>query len=421
MRTAFLSFIVISSLSTLLSCSPGPVPEPPAEPTLPEISAEGTAAIDEFLTSAVAGGQVPKAVAMVANSEEILYEGASGKKDVANDIDVDLDSIFNLASMTKPTTSVATMMLAEEGAFDLDDPVSTYLPDMADRDVVTAIDEDAGAFETEPADSEITIRQLLAHTSGLAYGFSNPTMQMLIDVSGEQNTMNLPLVSHPGTVWNYSGSTAVLGDLVAEVSGMPLDEFLRTRVFEPLGMDDTSYAVPAENTERVVTIHRVVDGELVESPTPETVQSAVRGDGGLYGTAPDYIRFLQMLLKKGEFEGTRLLSEASVDAMIANQIGSVNVEIQVSTNLATSSDFPIGAGTDKFGLGFQITASKPANPDLRAPGSFSWAGIFNTHFWGDPDREIVAVILMQQLPFYSDEAMTVYQGFEEVVNRNLVN
>ena len=128
-----------------------------------------------------------------------------------------------------------------------------------------------------------------------------------------------------------------------------------------------------------------------------------------------------MLLNKGDFEGTRLLSEAAVDAMVANQIGSINVETQVSTNPATSSDFPIGAGSDKFGLGFQITASNAANPDLRAPGSFSWAGILNTHFWGDPDREIVAVILMQQASFYSDETMAVYQGFEEVVNRNLVN
>ena len=276
MRTALLSLILVSSLSTLLSCAPEPVPEPPVEPTLPEISAEGAAAVDEFLAAAVAGGQVPKVVAVVANRKEIFYEGTFGKKDVANDIDVALDSIFGLASMTKPITSVATMMLAEEGAFDLDDPVSKYLPDMADRKVVTAIDEDAGTFETEPAKSEITIRQLLAHTSGLAYNFWNPTMQALIDVSGERNTMNLPLVSHPGTVWNYSGSTAVLGELVAEVSGISLDTFLRTRIFEPLGMDDTAYAVPAESIERVVTVHRVVDGELVETPTPETIRSGVR-------------------------------------------------------------------------------------------------------------------------------------------------
>ena len=311
-------------------------------------------------------------------------------------------------------------MLLEEGAFELDDSVSMYLPDMADREVITSIDESAGTYETEPAESGITIRQLLAHSSGLAYAFSNPTMKSLIDVLGVGDTLDLPLVSQPGTMWNYSGSTAVLGNLVAEVSGMPLDEFLKVRIFDPLGMDDTSYSVPAEKTGRVVTVHSLVDGGLVEAPTPETVGSAVRGDGGLHSTAPNYVRFLRMLLNGGEFEGKRLLSEASVDAMITNQIGSITVETQRTTDPATSSDFPIGAGADKFGLGFQITASSAVNPDLRAAGSYSWAGIFNTHFWGDPEREIVAVILMQQLPFYSDEAMAVYQGFEEEVNRNLI-
>ncbi len=320
--------------------------------------------------------------------------------------------------MTKPVTSVATMMLAEEGAFDLDDPVSMYLPDLAGRDVVTEVDEDAGIYRTEPADSEITIRQLLTHTSGLAYNFSNPTMQAMIDISGEPNVTNLPLVAHPGTAWNYSGSTAVLGNLVSEISGLPLDEFLHSRIFEPLAMVDTFYRVPDDKRRRVVTVHRTVDGELVEGEVPETVQSVVRGDGGLYGTAPDYIRLLRMLLNGGELDGTRLLSPDSVETMLTNQIGDIVVETQVSTNPARSLDFPIGAGADKWGLGFQLTAL--TMPDMRAPGSYSWAGINNTHFWGDPEREIVAVILMQQLPFYGKDAMAVYEGFEQRVNRNLV-
>jgi CubicO group peptidase (beta-lactamase class C family) len=199
------------------------------------------------------------------------------------------------------------------------------------------------------------------------------------------------------------------------------------RIFEPLGMNDTSYVVPSGKRSRVVTVHRLVDGELVENPVPATVQSAVRSDGGLAGTAPDYIRFLQMLLNKGKVggevgsdpAGPRLLSEASVDAMIANQIGDLVVETQRSTNPALSLDFPAARG-DKFGLGFLLTVSNADNPDLRAPGSYTWAGIFNTHFWGDPQREIAGVLLMQQLPFYDDEAMRVYQGFEERVNRNLV-
>ena len=411
---------LISSLF-VAACAPDS-PQPSAVETVPAgppaISDRGRAALDEFLRASVADGRVPKVVAMAANSNEVMFQGAYGKQSVADDIDVGVHSIFNLASMTKPVTSVATMMLAEEGAFDLDDPVSMYLPDLAGRDVVTEVDEDAGIYRTEPADSEITIRQLLTHTSGLAYNFSNPTMQAMIDISGEPNVINLPLVAHPGTAWNYSGSTAVLGNLVSEISGIPLDEFLHSRIFEPLAMVDTFYRVPDDKRRRVVTVHRTVDGELVEGEVPETVQSVVRGDGGLYGTAPDYIRLLRMLLNGGELDGTRLLSPDSVETMLTNQIGDIVVETQVSTNPARSLDFPIGAGADKWGLGFQLTAL--TMPDMRAPDSYSWAGINNTHFWGDPEREIVAVILMQQLPFYGRDAMAVYEGFEQRVNRNLV-
>jgi CubicO group peptidase (beta-lactamase class C family) len=397
----------------LVAC--GATPAPPAPPS---ISAREAADIDTLIETTMAERGIPKAVAMVANGDTVLYQGTFGRQRVADDIEIGLDAIFNLASMTKPVTSVAVMMLAEEGAFALDDPVSRYLPAMAARVVVTSMDTAARTYETTPAATEITIRQLLSHTSGLAYDFSNQTMRTLMDITGKQ-PLELPLVDQPGTKWNYSGSTAVLGNLVAEVSGMPLDVFLQSRIFEPLGMVDTSYVVPADKRARVVTIHTLVDGTLVEGPVPETVESGVRGDGGLYGTAPDYIRFLQMLLNKGELDGVRLLSEASVDAMTSNQIGAIRVQTQGTTNAARSADFPIGAGEDTFGLGFQITAPGGANPDLRAPGSYSWAGIFNTHFWGDPQRGMVAVILMQQLPFYSAEAMALYQDFEEAVNRSL--
>lgn len=397
--------------------APVSVETPPPAST---ISEDGRARLDAFLEETVTGGRVPKVVAMVANLDGVIFEGAYGKQDVTTGIDARLDSIFSLASMTKPVTSVAALILAEEGAFGLDDAVSTYLPDLANRDVVTEIDAEAGVYRTEPARSEMTVRQLLTHTSGLAYNFANPTMQSMIDISGEPNRLNLPLVAHPGTAWNYSGSTGVLGALVAEVSGVPLDEFLRTRIFEPLGMVDTAYRVPDEKRHRVVTVHRLVDGELVEAEVPETVESTVRGDGGLYGTASDYIRFLRMILNDGELDGARILSPESVELMLTNQMGDIVVETQVSTNPARSLDFPLGAGAHTWGLGFQLTAPESAVPGMRAPGSFTWAGINNTHFWGDPDRGIVAVILMQQLPFYGDDAMAAYQGFEQRVNAGLV-
>lgn len=400
-------------------CTPDAGVESAAPSAPPVLSDAGTLEVDAYLESAVAGGRVPKIVAIVTNRDGVIFEGAYGKQDVAGDVDVALDSIFNLASMTKPVTSVAVMMLAEAGAFELDDPVETYLPEWAEREVVTAVDTESPTMETVPAESTITIRQLLAHTSGMAYTFSNQTAQDVVTVNGPGAPVDQPLVAEPGTVWNYSPSTAVLGDLVAEISGMPLDEFLRVRIFDPLEMVDTSYTVPSGKSSRVVTVHRLVDGELVENPVPETVQSNVAGDGGLYGTAGDYVRFLQMLLNGGELDGQRLLSEDSVDAMISNQIGGLGVEVQESTNEALALNFP-AAGGDKFGLGFLLTVSSTQNPDLRAPGSYTWAGIFNTHFWGDPEREIAGVLLMQQLPFYDTEVMRVYEGFEERVNRNLV-
>ena len=414
--------LILVPLVLAAGCAPEatePVVVETAPPPAPTISEEGRAALDAFLDETVAGGRVPKVVAMVAGADGVIFEGAFGKQDVAADVDVQLDSIFSLASMTKPVTSAATLIMAEEGAFGLDDPVSMYLPEMADRDVVTDIDEAAGIYRTEPARSEMTVRQLLTHTSGLAYNFANPTMQAMMDISGEPNRLNLPLVAHPGTGWNYSGSTGVLGTLVAEVSGVPLDEFLSSRIFEPLGMVDTAYRVPDENRHRVVTVHSLVDGELVEAEVPETVASTVRGDGGLYGTAADYIRFLRMILNEGELDGTRILSPESVELMLTNQMGDIVVETQVSTNPARSLDFPLGAGADTWGLGFQLTAPESAVPGMRAPGSFTWAGINNTHFWGDPERGIVAVILMQQLPFYGEDAMAAYQGFEQRVNAGL--
>jgi methyl acetate hydrolase len=408
---------ILVAVSVLVSGCSDPVPVS----TLPTLTEAAVTDIDAYLEAATLDARVPKVVALVANREQVIYQGAFGKKDSARNVDVEVDSIFNLASMTKPVTSVATMMLGETGVFLLDDPVATYLPVWSDRAVAREVDPGAAEFQTTPARNPITIRQLLSHSSGLAYNFSNRRMQDLMDITGESDPRNLPLVSDPGTAWNYSPSTAVLGDLVEAATDVPLDVFLARRIFEPLGMEDTFYVVPDSKADRVVSVHTPVEGRLVEQERPESFASVVRGDGGLYGTGPDYIRFLQMLLNGGRFQGRRLLSQTAVDIMTSNQIGTVNVETQRSTNPVVSADFPIGAGRDKFGLGFQITTSNSENPDLRAPGSYSWGGIFNTHFWVDPRREIAAVILMQQLPFYAEDPLSLYQGFEERVNKGILS
>jgi CubicO group peptidase (beta-lactamase class C family) len=223
------------------------------------------------------------------------------------------------------------------------------------------------------------------------------------------------LLHDPGDKWTYSASTRVLGLVVEELSGTPVDMFFRSEIFEPLGMRDTAFGVPPHNVRRVVTVHRRIDGRLVEEPNPPELQNPVRGDGGLFSTARDYGAFMQMLLNDGRLDGGQILTEQSAKAMGENQIGTIVVEELPAANPALTRPFPLGAGRAKFGLGFQIAAHDERYVRLRSPGSLSWAGIHNTHFWIDPTRRIAGVLLMQVLPFYDDAAIRTLRGFEALV------
>ncbi|HET8698484.1 MAG TPA: serine hydrolase domain-containing protein [Gammaproteobacteria bacterium] len=376
------------------------------------------AAIDTYLEQAVAG-KIPGVVAMVADANGVLYSGAFGRQDVAKGVRMTPDSIFRLASMTKPVTSVAVMMLVEEGKLALDDPVEKYLPAFKDAKVFTSFNAADKTYTSRPASTPVTVRHLLTHTSGLGYSFSNPILAQLLAGDPNASATRYPLLHDPGTKWTYGESTRVLGTLVEKISGKPLDQFMQERIFKPLGMNDTSYAVPAAKLGRVATVHRTTDQGLVETPNGDSVSSPVYGDGGLNGPAADYVKFMQMLLRGGRApDGTRLLSEASVRAMGQTQTGNVRVELQPTANRAVSEPFPLGAGRDTFGLGFQITGAHD-DRDARSPGSMSWAGIFNTEFWIDPRRGICAVLLMQYLPFYDAAAIDTLQGFEKRVYQGL--
>jgi CubicO group peptidase (beta-lactamase class C family) len=206
----------------------------------------------------------------------------------------------------------------------------------------------------------------------------------------------------------------VLGEIVAKASHLPLDAFFDQRIFEPIGMHDTFFTVPASKRDRVVTVHMRADHALTEAPNPPTLTAPARGDGGLFSTAADYARFMQLFLNRGRVGTTRLVSERTIDLMTSNQLGSLTIAEQPSADPSLSKPFPIGAGKDRFGFGFQIEA-RPATPGLRSVGSLSWGGIFNTHFWIDPSRSIAAVVLMQVLPYYDPGAMEVLRGFEKEV------
>jgi CubicO group peptidase (beta-lactamase class C family) len=385
-----------------------------AAPTLPQ---QGASAISAVLKTATDRGDVPGVVVALVNADGLLYNEAFGASRTATITPMAKDTIFNIASMTKPVTSVAIMMLVDEGRLTLDDDVAKYLPKWKDPLVITRFNEADASYETRPAKRPITIRHLLTHTSGIGYGFASPMLTKIM-AAAKKTELDLPLLFDPGDGWAYGASTRVLGHVVEAISGQTIDAFLDSRILSPLGMHDTGYRVPPTKYARVVAVNaRGSDGKFVERPVPATIPATVQGDGGLYGTASDYGLFMRMLLNRGTLNGKRILSEKSARTMLRSHTGRVVVKEQQSANQSLSRNFPVGAGSDKWGLGFQLAAEKQSN--RRTPGSGTWAGIFNTHFFIDPSKEIGLVVMMQTLPFYDEASMQVYADVEEAVYRNL--
>ena len=382
----------------------------------PTVSSRGSAEITAYLEAAVARGDIPGAVALVTNRDRVIYHEAFGQRNEDKKLVMSKDTVFNIASMTKPVTSLAVMMLVEEGKLRLDDPASKYLPELAKLPVLTKVNLEAETYETRPATRPITIRHLLTHTSGIGYTFSDPGLAM-VQRKTKAADLELPLVHEPGERWTYGASTRVLGDIIVKITGRPLDEYLTARVLKPLGMTDTAYAVPADKVDRVVTIHTRMGPRWIEQRRVDSPPVTVRGDGGLYSTAADYAMFMRLLLNEGAAGSTRLTMPATIRDMRRNQIGGLVVPPQPTANPGLSKPFPLGAGKDKWGLGFQLTTT--ASADSRSVGSYAWAGIYNTEFWVDPQKQIGATLLMQVLPFYDDKAIEILRGFEQRVYRAL--
>jgi methyl acetate hydrolase len=379
------------------------------------------AELSHQLTIAVSRGDSPGVVALVVGRDRVLYEGAAGELSAAQDRAMVVNAIFSIASMTKPVTSVAIMMLCEQGKLKLDDPVSKYLSGFDNLQVITTFNEKDATYAVRPSKRPMTIRHLLTHTSGIAYDFSNPIEFRLAEAT-HKDELELPLLNDPGDKWNYSPSTAVLGMIVEKISGQPLETYFQEHIFEPLGMVDTSFAVPLAKQSRVAAKYERHNGLLQEQDRrtiPATPKAPFRGDGGLYSTAQDYGKFLQMLLDGGRLGSAKILSERSVKLMGENNIGSLFVELQPAADPSLTKPFPLGAGRDKFGLGFQIASGDPQYAGFRSAGSMSWAGLYNTEFWIDPVQHIGVVMMMQMLPFYDDGAVRTMRDFEAALYQNL--
>jgi methyl acetate hydrolase len=382
--------------------------------------------IDQVLKDAVEQKKVPGVVAMVATADKIIYEGAAGKRNAGGNVPMTVDSIFRIASMTKPVTSVAVMQLVESGRIKLDEPAAKYLQELSKVQVLEEIDA-TGKAKLRPPKTPPTVRQLLSHTSGFGYEFFDARLHAYTAsgavpsaFQGGDGYLKAPLVFDPGTQWEYGISTDWLGKLVEAVSGQSLEEYCRRNIFGPLGMADTFFNVPEEKQARVVTLHQRTDeGTLSEvPPQPMKPVQFFSGGGGLHSTAGDYLKFARMMLGGGKLGNTRILKADSVGLMERNQIGDLSlVELRSMAPQFAKDPVQIPAAPDKFGLGFGIN-TKPVE-GRRSTGTVSWAGIFNTYFWIDPSRKTCAVILMQMLPFGDDAAKAVLEQFERSVYATL--
>src|SRR5215472_10074326 len=389
-------------------------------------SAKSGNQIDQVLREAVEEKKVPGIVAMVAVADRVTYQGASGKRDTTKNIPMTVDSIFHIASMTKPITSVGVMQLVEKGRVKLDEPVATYLPELSQVQVLEEFDVGTGKAKLRSPRTPPTVRQLLSHTSGFVYDFFDSKMHSYAATgavpttrSGDDGFLKAPLLFDPGSRWGYGISTDWLGKLIERVSGQTLEDYFREHIFQPLGMADTFFNVPPKKQARVVALHQhQQNGSFVEPP-PQPFQSVrfFSGGGGLYSTASDYLKFERMLLNGGKLGDKRILQSQTVDQMTHNQIGDLTlVELRSFIPQVARDPVRVPGGLDKFGLGFGIN-SKPVEGG-RSLGSLSWAGIFNTFFWIDPQRKTCAVIMMQTLPFSDDVANAVVEQFERAVYAN---
>ncbi|MFQ3213772.1 MAG: CubicO group peptidase (beta-lactamase class C family) [Marivirga sp.] len=374
------------------------------------MSADRLALIDGMCREAVEEAQIPGLVALVVKNGTIVYHKAFGMADNESERILKRDDIFRIASQTKAITSTAVMMLWEEGKFRLDDPISKYIPEFENAQVLDTLYED-GTYLTKPAEKEITIRHLITHTSGIGYGVidDDERFQKIYDKAGitdlfttENVTIEesvkklakLPLHHNPGENWTYSEGLDVLGYFIEIVSGIPLDDFFRQRIFDPLEMDDTWFYLPKSKYRRLVSIQKKENDNWIKYPTtfydPEyPVKGAKRffsGGAGLSSTAKDYATFLQMYLNNGELNGVRLLSRTTIQFMMGNQI----------------SDLWGDSGA-YYGLAFSVIDQKGQDMGGRgSAGTFEWGGYFNTQYFADPKEKIIGILMKQTQDTDSD-------------------
>jgi methyl acetate hydrolase len=387
---------------------------------------QNQAQIDQLLRQKTDAKELPGVVAMAANSKEVIYQGAYGKRDLSKDDAMTVDSVFWIASMTKAITVAGAMQLVEQGKLSLDAPIGKVLPDLAAPQVLEGFDA-KGEPKLRPAKNPITLRHLMTHTAGFCYDLWNGEMVKYLEKTGlpgittcKNDALKTPIMSDPGTRWEYGTNIDFVGKAIEAVSGKRLDAYLRDQLLTPLGMSDTGFRIGESQRKRLVGMHaRGPDGSLTAIPFElEQDPEFHMGGGGLYGTAGDYIKFTQMILNKGRGNGNQLLKPETVASMGQNQIGELNMTRMISALPAFTNDVDLYPDMEKkWGLSFVINTAK--TPEGRSPGSLAWAGLANTFFWIDPSRDVAGVILMQVLPFVDKKCLEAFAGFERGIYAGL--
>ncbi|WP_342736041.1 serine hydrolase domain-containing protein [Bradyrhizobium sp. B117] len=384
------------------------------------------AEIDEVLRKTSDAKEIPGVVAIAASGSDVLYHGAFGKRDLSKPDAMTEDSVFWIASMTKAVTSAGAMQLVEQGKLALDAPIGEVLPDLAKPQVLEGFD-DAGKPKLRPAKGPITLRQLMTHTAGFCYDMWNAEFATYMEKTGtpgiitcQNAALKTPVMTDPGTRWEYGTNIDFVGKAVEAVSGKKLDAYLRDNMFAPLGMSDTGFKIADDMRKRLVGMHaRGEDGQLASMPF-ELEQSPEfhMGGGGLYSTAADYIKFTQMILNKGRGNGNQVLKAETIAMMGQNQMGDLNMTKMTTAAPPYTNDVDLyPEQVKKWGLSFMINTARTA--EGRSAGSLAWAGLANTYYWIDPARDITGVILMQLLPFADGKCLEAFAGFERGVYAGL--
>ena len=387
---------------------------------------QSKAQIDQILRQKCEAREIPGVVAMAANGSEVIYQGAFGKRDLAKDDPMTTDSVFWIASMTKAITAAAGMQLVEQGKLSLDEPIGKVLPDLASAQVLEGFDA-KGEPKLRPAKKPITLRQLMTHTAGFCYHLWNGDMVSYLEKTGTPDitscknaALKTPIMSDPGTRWEYGTNIDFVGKAIEAVSGKRLDAYLRDHLLTPLGMSDTGFKLGESQRKRLVAMHqRGEDGSLAPIPFElEQEPEFHMGGGGLYGTAADYIKFTQMILNKGKGNGNQVLKPETVAMMGQNHIGELTISKMTTAVAWATNDVDLYPGmVKKWGLSFLINTAK--TPEGRSPGSLAWAGLANTYFWIDPARNVSGVMLMQLLPFADQKCLEAFAGFERGIYAGL--